>query len=171
MDGANGTRRLEWPPVIIPWDNNWEEYCQLIYSEYKKYYSQNNPFYFDGMVVKARKRPIALDKEGGFWHVIGGSEGVPEKERCERVLWARAIIENCQDDSVLVWEEPSKHDGSTKDVVFWLKDENYYVILAKRDGYWVIRSAYYIKYESKKIKLQKAYELYGSYKTRIASKS
>ena len=171
MDNTNKVQRLKWPPIIIPWDANWMEYCQFIYSEYKKYYNPNNPFYFDGMPVKTRKRAIESEKEGGFWHIIGGSDGIPEKERCERVLWARAIIENYQDDDVLVWEEPSKHDGSAKDVVFWLKEKDYYAILARRDEYWVVRSAYYIKYQSKKTKLQRAYKIYGSYKTRIASES
>ena len=132
----NAAKSLDWPPIIIPWNNNWEEYCQFIYEKYLEYYNSNNPFYFDGMVVKTRKKPIEFEKEGGFWHIIGGSEGVPEKERCERILWARAIIENYQDENILIWKEPSRRDGSTKDVVFWFKKANYYVILAERDNYW-----------------------------------
>lgn len=151
----------DWLPDIIPWNTDWESYSDRIFDAYQKSYTERSPFYYQGMVVKSRRRPIANGKDGGFWHIIGGSEGEPEPRRCERVLWARAIIEHCDDDAVLVWEEPSRHDGNVIDVVFWLKDADYYVIIAKRNGYWVLRSAYCVVYDSKRRQLEKAYAKYG----------
>lgn len=151
----------EWLPEIIQWDGDWEKYVETIYDAYSRTYTEASPFYYRGMVVKSRKRPVANEKDGGFWHIIGGSNGEPEPRRCERVLWARAIIENSDDDRVLVWEEPSRHDGGVTDVVFWAKDLDYYVIIAKRNRYWVIRSAYCVVYESKRRQLERNYNLYS----------
>lgn len=53
--------------------------------------------------------------------------------------------------------------------MLWAKNLDYYVILAKRKGYWLLRSAYFIKFEKKKVKLQNAYNKYGPYKTGVAN--
>ena len=161
----------KWPPELIPWDSDWDKYNEKIFEHYKEYYCSNKKLYFDGMQVKTRRYPIQNGKYGGYWHIIGGNDGIPDRKRCERLLWARVLIEHYELDEVLVWEEPSRHDGSIKDVVFWARELNYYAILAKRNGYWVLRSAYYIEYDSKKVQLDQAYKKYGPYKTRIASKT
>ncbi len=150
----------EWLPKTIPWNNNWEEYVEVIFAAYKRTYTAKSPFYYRGLVVKSRRHEIVDGKDGGFWHIIGGSDGYPEPVRCERVLWARAIVEHADDDRVLVWEEPSRKDGSVIDTVFWLKDADYYVILAKRADYYVIRSAYSVVYESKRKQLERNYLRY-----------
>ena len=151
----------EWLPEIIQWDGDWEKYVETIYDAYSRTYTEASPFYYRGMVVKSRRRPVANDKDGGFWHIIGGSNGKPEPRRCERVLWARAIIENADDERVLVWDEPSPHDGGVVDTVFWLKEADYYVIIARRTNCWVIRSAYSVVYDSKRKRLERNYSLYG----------
>lgn len=162
-------KKYSWPPTRIPWENGWEQYCEKIFLAYKEAFNHNQPFFFDGIPVRTRKRPVANEKDGGFWHIIGGSDGVPDKDRCECVVWARVLIENYTNDNVLVWEEPSHHDGEASDVVFWAKDLDYYAILAKRNGYWLLRSAYCVVYESKKRKLEKAFRKFGPYKTGIAN--
>ena len=151
----------DWLPAIIPWDSDWENYVELVFGAYKQAYTEESPFYYRGMVVKSRRHEIVDGKDGGFWHIIGGSNGYPEPIRCERVLWARAIIENATDERVLVWEEPSRHDGGTIDTVFWLKDADYYVVVARRATCWVIRSAYSVVYESKRKQLEQNYNRYG----------
>ena len=155
----------EWLPSLIPWGGDWAEwgeYCDLVYAEYEKTYTDDDSFEYCGMPVNVRRAPVVDGKTGGFWHMIGGGEGIPEPIRCERVMWARAIIEHADDDAVLVWEEPSRHDGNVMDTVFWLKDAGYYVGLAKRSSCWVIRSAYCVLYESKRKRLEKSYAQYGN---------
>ncbi len=167
MDGSS---IFSWPPQCIEWDGDWESYSERIYSIYKQAFNRNNPLSFDGLLVYTRRYPVVDGKDGGFWHVIGGEDGEPDVKRCERVIWARLLIENCDKEDVLVWAEPSRHDGNVWDVVFWAKDLDYYAVLARRNGYWVLRSAYDIKYETKRKKLESAYLKYGPYnKTRTAS--
>ncbi len=89
------------------------------------------------------------------------SEGGDESNRtldsdwCERIAWAKAIIENADDPRVLVWENTR---GSERRICLWLEEREYVVILADRRGYLLPWTAYTVTQPHRKRKFRKEYE-------------
>lgn len=84
-----------------------------------------------------------------------------------RSSWIRAFIENydcdsskCEDcDGVKVWSEPYK---SKTRIHLLLEEERYMVVLEKRDGYYLLITAFYLDYENALAKQLKHYAQYQS---------
>ena len=101
-----------WVPELIEYDSSseWKEYEAALYEIFKRDFLESKPV-FNGLPVSVRTDPRFDGKEEGFWHVTcrdySHKDGTPESrdpdmERCRRIKWPRAFIENyglCERDT------------------------------------------------------------------------
>ncbi|MCK4632952.1 MAG: hypothetical protein KAT79_06745 [candidate division Zixibacteria bacterium] len=151
----------DWLPQLIlmsSYGNNWSEFLDAIYRFFKKDYMYSKPS-FNGEHIGHKRHPAIQGKEATFWHLISEgsneSERVPEIRRCERIRWPRAVIDNCGDPDVKVWENSRR--GECR-VVLWFEKQNYVVVLARRKDYLLLWTAYPVVRVHRKEKLRKEYE-------------
>ena len=99
---------------------------------------------FNGLKVSCQFRPESQGKHFGFWHVISEGEieddRTPDFRRCERVSWIAYLITNADSDESISWWKNKR--GTNTHVVIWHEAENFVVILAERNDYYMLRSAY-----------------------------
>jgi hypothetical protein len=107
----------------------------------------------------------ANGKELIFWHITerddeNGAPGTRNADfrRCERLPWARPMLDNHTDHpALLVWDF-EEGDGAIKTYV-WLQNFDYVVIMKKYDdGRRRLVTAFWLEYSSKKRNLQKKYD-------------
>ena len=131
------------PPDIIPFSGDWDTYQENLYQVFQDTIC-NADLKFQGIRIGIKKHPEYKEKHFTFWHLT--SEGEKEEERtpdlrrCERVAWVKWMIENCDShDGISYWENKR---GSQKHLVVWCEEYEYAVILAKRKGYFLLKTAY-----------------------------
>ncbi len=99
------------------------------------------------MLDRIQRRPEYKGKHFTFWHLISEGEieskRTPDMRRCERLRWIKWVIENVlAAPEITYWE--SKPKGSTN-IVVWYETGGYAVVLAKRSGYYLLKTAYVVK--------------------------
>ncbi|GBD87040.1 hypothetical protein BMS3Abin03_00966 [bacterium BMS3Abin03] len=153
----------EWLPALVLLEDsegNWTKYLELIYSYFKSDFIDSETNY-RGIKIAIKKHPIRNNKEATFWHLIteGKEENnrTPDLRRCERIRWTKPIIEKIPEDSIKVWK--NKRHSETR-VCLWLEDAEYLVVLAERNNYLLLWTAYCVTENHRKRKLQKEYESY-----------
>ena len=159
----------EWLPEIISYasySGRWDDFLEFAYATFCSDFHDNKKpaLTYSGINITSKKTPLVNGKTDMFWHVVSGDinsgkDNGPEIPRCERVGWIRPIIENCEDEQVLIWDEPEKRGRKTR-TLFWLKEHDYLVVIANRNGYSILWTAYYIEYPHKRRKLQASYDSY-----------
>lgn len=98
---------------------------------------------FRGARVGCRRQPEAAGRWASFWHLV--QEGpveddrFPDLRRCERIRWVRWIIENAPAHAEI--DEWQNTRGAETNTLLWYREE-YLVVLAQRQGYWLLRTAY-----------------------------
>lgn len=138
-------------PVIVPFTGIWAEYVEAIYQVYVESVVDAD-LSFKGLRISCQYRPESQGKHFGFWHVI--SEGdveddrLPDLRRCERITWVAYLIANAENEPDISWWENKR--GRDTHVVIWHQAENFVVILAERNGYYLLKTAYCPK--SKRVK-------------------
>ncbi len=139
-------------PELISFHGNWSLYENEIY----KYYCDeiaNGNLTFESKPIRCQYRPPSKGKHFGFWHIISTGEyedeRLPDLKRCERIRWIAWIIKNYKLDNKISWWQ-NKRKGNTH-IVLLLEEENYVVILAKREGYYLLKTAYCIEPHRKKL--------------------
>jgi len=162
-----------WLPTLVLLETfygNWELYLEAIYTFFKQDFIEDKPF-FRGVRLALKRRPVIQGKEATFWHLI--SEGIeeenriPDIRRCERIRWPRPVIENCHDTAIKIWENERK--GETR-ICLWLEQQEYLVIIARRNGHFLLWTAYLIIRPYQKRKLQKEYDMFWLKKASAAQK-
>ncbi len=133
---------MTWLPDLVAYDSNWDSYSEILYKEYIETYRNGVSIVFNGKPVTAPRQPEFYGKSESFWHIIGGKDNIPDKGRCERIRWARAIIENADDEAVSVLFE---RRGKRKTTILWLREYDYVVILDERKDYYLLKTAYCVK--------------------------
>jgi len=162
-----------WIPELLyfeDYNNNWIEYEDVLYNEFKKDFIDSHPYY-NNSLVRIKKYPLHDDKEEAFFHLtrkdckeIG--DRVPDFRRCERIRWIKAFIENydcngyiCENcDGIKVWSEPYKN---RQRIHFFFEEERYLVVIEKRDQYYLLITAFYLDYNHSLEKQIKHYERYS----------
>ncbi len=136
---------MELPP-LVPMFNPWQEYEDHLYQIFMDTVV-NGGLRFKGLPVKSQYRPESKGKGFSFWHLI--SEGpneddrTPDLRRCERLRWFAWLIENAEKCDDLSWWENRR--GRNTHVVIWHEAEEFAVVLAKRNGYYLIKTAYAVR--------------------------
>lgn len=145
-----------WLPPLIdidPWtDDIYNSLYQIFLDDFKNSaptYEGNRVWYFPEMVD---------GREKIFWHLTGNGEARnPDFRRCERLRWARSLLENYHQPEVLYWDY-EEGDGTTKTYV-WLTDHKYVLIMKKYpDDQRRLVTAYFLNYPNSERKMRKKYE-------------
>jgi len=155
--------KTSWLPDLVLLENyngDWEKYLEIIYGYFVKDFVKSKPKY-RGIKLALKKHPMIEGKEATFWHLISKGkeekERMPDLRRCERIRWPRPIIEHCKDPVLKVWQNIRK--GDTR-ILLWFDKVEYIVVLSERKGYLLLWTAYMVKKNHQKRKLQKEYEAY-----------
>lgn len=134
------------PPELHIFSGDWATYQEELYNIFLDKICNAN-LTFQGLPVKIKKHPEYKEKHFTFWHLTSEGdkedERMPDLRRCERLSWVNWIILNCDlHTGISYWENKR---GSQKHVVVWCESEKYAVILAKRNGYFLLKTAYHVK--------------------------
>lgn len=153
------------PPLIINTGYpDWNSYIEAVYQAFKEDFIDSWPT-LQGTRVGIKKHPRIEDKEATFWHCITDSYGFSKREedrycdpsRCERIKWPRAMIENTHCANVKMWKNRRKNDER---ICLCYGNWEYLVVLAVRQGYLILWTAYEIRYAHTKQKLEREYNDY-----------
>lgn len=137
------------PPVLLSLDacgGDWDRYVEVLY---ERYVSEivNGGLVFRGLPIRCQYRPPTHGKHFGFWHVIATGRAeedrTPDLRRCERLPWIAWVISHAESDDAIAWWENKR--GSSTHVVLWLKAHDYVVIVARRSGYYLLKTAYCVE--------------------------
>lgn len=133
------------PPLIRLSDfgNDWDSYLEALYRIYLDEIV-NSGLTFQGFPLRVQFRPMTHGKGFGFRHLISKGESederTPDLRRCERIRWIAWIIRNSASNNDIIWWENRRK--SNTHTVLWFQRENFVVILAKRQNYYLLKSAY-----------------------------
>ena len=153
--------RPDWLPSLIKLEAHGGDkaaYLDALYEWFAVDFVQSKPS-FRGQQLSLKRHPLSEGREATFWHMI--SQGSDESnrtldnDRCERIAWVKAIIENADDPRVLVWENKRRLE---RRVCLWLEEQEYVVILADRRGYLLPWTAYTVTQPHRKRKFRKEYD-------------
>ena len=130
------------PILLSDCDGDWSEYLEAVYTRFCDDLLQRS-VRFRGCRVSVRRIPETRGKGFGFWHCIseGGKEEdrFPDLERCKRIGWIRAIIDNAdRTDDIDYW---SNQRGRERCWLLWFREE-FLVVLAERKDYYLLKTAY-----------------------------
>lgn len=159
------TNKPGWLPnlvLISDYDGDWDKYIETLYRFFRRDFFESKPS-FRNVPVGITKHPYSQGKEATFWHLISEGkieeERIPDFERCKRIRWPRAIIENYSDSVVQVWETMR---GREKRILlrFIFEKDDYLVVLAEHKGMILLITAYLVTWQSQKRKLQQEFERY-----------
>lgn len=151
----------DWLPGLVLFDDyegNWERFIEDIYMFFRRDFIENQAI-FNSQPVRMKRYPLLNGKEAAFWHIT--SEGkvedsrLPDIRRCERIRWPRPIIEHFTDSKIKCWKNKRKNDDR---IILWFDDLDYVIVLAERQNYVLLWTAYFINYKHTREKLQKEFE-------------
>ena len=151
-----------WLPPQEPFEGDWDSLLGRLYARFVTDIVRGRLTFRDRRIA-IRKHPPTDGKEYGFWHCISEgaleAERIPDPERCRRIGWIRAVIENCNDPLVESWVE--QRNGQT-DHILWFREE-YVLVLSERgraaEGFpecYLLKSAFCTLLPHQKRKKRKA---------------
>ena len=131
--------------LLKDYNGNWEDYRKIVYQEFLDNIVEKLEFL--GLPIKCKRLELVSGMYRTFWHLITDNreksmldeDRTTDFRRCERIKWIAHIIRNHNDSSIKRWE--NKRHGN-KNVILWLKSENYMIVLSKRKGYYLLTTAY-----------------------------
>lgn len=136
---------MELPPLEI-FSGDWQSYENELYEIFLDTVVRAG-IAFQGLPVKSQFRPETQGKGFSFWHLISEGENederTPDFRRCERIRWISWLINNVDSVEEISWWENRR--GSNTHVVLWVEVERFAIVLAKRNGYYLIKTAYMVK--------------------------
>lgn len=129
-------------PALLPFGGDWEAYETQLYAIFLAEIAHGG-LTFRGDRVSCRRLPETEGKWAAFWHLIQQGkvedDRLPDLRRCERLRWVKYMIESWNTDNDIQWWENKR--GAETNILLWYREE-YLVIIARRDGYWLLKSAY-----------------------------
>lgn len=134
------------PPELCVYSGDWDLYQEVLYEIFKRTLLTDNLF-FQGLPVRIKRHPEYKERHFAFWHLISEGEKederTPDFRRCERLAWVRFVVEKSENHAGIFWWLNKR--GSETHAVIWFEKENYAVILAKRQGYFLLKTAYLLE--------------------------
>ena len=138
-------------PELFPFHGEWDRYEEELYEIYLETIVRSG-LTFGGVPVRSRYVPPTKNKGYSFWHLISEGEReeerIPDIRRCERIRWVAWLIQHATSHEDVCWWE-NKRGGNTH-VVIWHEQENFAVVLAQRTGYFLLKTAYWVKQQRRK---------------------
>lgn len=146
--------------------SDFREYEDKLYRIFVSLY-ETNTIFFKGFRIFMKHYPPEYSEKSGLYHLIyenfqhTGDEldRLPSLRRCERITWARTIIDFCPKrcDEILIWENIRKNK---KNILLFCPAVNYLVVLGQRKDYLLLVTAYPVEHEHRKAQLLKEYDAY-----------
>jgi hypothetical protein len=156
---------IQLPALILLsfYEGDYTKYIAVVYEVFKRDFVLSKPN-FRGQQLRLKFHPEYEGKAYTFYHMTHEGEDeqnrTPDLRRCERMPWAKPVIENCDKWQLKVW--PQKR-GSHNRLCIWLERElepDYFIILDVRKNYLLPWTAFVAEYEHEKKKKRKEYEEY-----------
>lgn len=167
---SNNTFNCYYINDIFVFDGNWLKYQNSLTNYfYKNLY--NMKVTYNNLKVSLKRDPVYQDVPGSFYHLTckgikknsEEEEREPDLRRCERLHWIKPLLENnhsinnCPCNCVRVYE---KYHNGDNTINFLFEEGRYLVVLGKRNGYYLLKTAFYIEYDNRLKREIKAYENY-----------
>ncbi len=147
--------------LLEDYGGNYERFIQAVYAVFQRDFVKYKTK-FRGEELRLKWHPIYQDKAYTFYHMTHKGEDEQNREpdfrRCERMPWAKPVIENCDAWNLKIW--PQIRKGSNR-LCIWLdleEEPDYVLILDVRKDYKLLWTAFVLEYEHEKRKKQKEYE-------------
>lgn len=142
-----------------------QAYFAAVYAVFKNDFIKSQP-QFDGLKVAVRKYPEVDGLHRTFYHITHEGEDEdnrqPDIRRMERIRYPRYVVEQHHHPEILIWKN---RRGKDERVLLFNENENYIVVLTKRNEYYLFITAYVVDTEHRKRSLLKEYETYKKAKT------
>jgi hypothetical protein len=127
---------------LSAYGGNWSAYEDELHTIFLNEIA-NGGLTFRGQRVSCRRIPETSGKWFSFWHLV--QEGKieddrePDLRRCERIRWIAFVIANAESHPDILWWENERR--TERNMLLWFRQE-YLVVLSRRDGYWLLKTAY-----------------------------
>jgi len=133
-------------PELFSFHGDWPAYENEIYAVFVETVVKAD-LKFRGLTIRVQYAPSTNGKGFRFWHLIAEGEReedrTPDMRRCERIGWIAWLITNAETHSKLSWWENERFNNTH--VVIWHEEESFAVVLAKRKGYYVLKTCYLVR--------------------------
>jgi|SRR3989339_1042966 len=133
------------PPDIFEFKGTWDSYEEELYEIFNKTICEGS-LTFQGQRISIKRHPEYKEKHFTFWHITSEgereAERIPDLRRCERIRWVSWLISNCETNPEITYWENKR--GSEKHIVIWSEQHQFAVILARRNGYFLLKTAYVV---------------------------
>ena len=145
-------------------EGNWNKFINAVYEIFEQDFVKSKPF-FRGKKLSLKIHPVYQERAYTFYHMTHKGEDEqnrePDLRRCERIPWAKPIIENCDTWKLKVWEQNRK--GKNRICIWFESEDNfdYIIILDARKDYILPWTAYVMEHKHEKRKKQKEWEEYA----------
>lgn len=138
----------------------WNVYLEVLFTVYERTLAKSS-LTFRGLNVGCRRYPESREKHYGFWHLIQEGwpedERTPDLERCRRLLWISWVITHAdQDPAIRVF--PQTRRFGENPWALWLFEHDYAVILVKRSGYYLLKTAFLVTGDGKREELERDWQ-------------
>jgi hypothetical protein len=150
-------------PDLIELNNHGGHYATFIdavYAVFENDFVKSTPK-FRGQRLSLKKYPIVGGREYTFYHMTHKGEieadREPDLRRCERIGWAKPVIEKTDDWKLKIW--PQQRNGKNR-LCIWVEKQNepdYFVILDVRANYILPWTTFVAEYPNQKRKKEKEY--------------
>lgn len=132
-----------------------DDFIEACYAFFKADFLDARPV-FRNTRMGLKSLPKRNGKEATFYHMTttGNDEEnrTLDVDRSERIRWAKPVIENESHNQIRVWTE--RHRGQAR-IHLWHHDEDYVLVIAARNGYYLPWTAFYINYSNYRQKLER----------------
>jgi len=154
---------IDLPEMILleHFDGNYNRFIDAVYEVFENDFIKHKTK-FRGEILRMKWHPVFQERAYTFYHMThrGKDEQnrVPDLRRCERMPWARPVIEKCDSWNLKIW--PQIRKGANR-LCIWLEMEDepdYFVILDIRKDYNLLWTAFVAEYEHEKRKKRREYE-------------
>lgn len=143
-------------PPLVPFGHGqgndsaerWADFVEGLYGLYLKMVVHAGLMFRD-LPVKCQFRPETFGKHFAFWHMM--QEGPVENDRtidpkrCERLLWISWLLNSCDNGDARIRVFRQNPRNGEISWVLWLHEQEYAVILWKRNGYFLLKTAFMVK--------------------------
>ncbi len=150
------TGDVDWPPPLL--SHHQVNSIDDLYAQFCRDFIDSVPS-FGGKPFQMKRHPMRDNREATFWHVISTGEDEAtrrlDRQRCRRIGWPRALIDAVGSSRVVWWRN---RRGRESRVIIALPDFSYVVVLAERDTYVLLWTAYHVEREHRRRKLRREYE-------------
>lgn len=131
--------------LLNDFNGDWENYREAIYQEFLD--NIVNKLEFLGLPIRCKRFELVNNMYRTFWHIITDNmekslideDRTIDFRRCERIKWIAHIITNSDDRIIKCWQNERRNN---ENIILWLESENYMIVLSKRNGYYLLTTAY-----------------------------